>query len=257
MKKYLIVVFTFISALMGCYSQSNYDAFRKKTNDKLELLSNFSMLYFENEENVFDPDSLSEEIVRDVVSYLKQEGLKGFNVPDFPLIERVESEDGKFEVLVIGYHCGGTAGWIPHSIVIKHDEENSFVYSIDGEMYLYDFSCLKDNTYLCFGTVPGSGIVCRGAIAVTINFGKDSYDFVPVFDRKAFFTMCNSELSYNDNEKFLTVEYEPYRVEDFSFDDFLKERGYEFLSIEPKSENTDGSYAVFKSRFDGEKFIKP
>lgn len=259
LKYFLLVSMTIIS--ITSYSQNNYSSFKDDINNKLELLSSFSSLYFQNPDSTFDPDSLSLVIINDLTKYLKKEGLKNFDVNDFPSIEYFKSKDGIFEEFTFGYHSGGTAGEIFHSILIKHEKDQSYIYDLYtslGEISFFDFFHLRDDIYLCIGIVPGSGFCIASKVFVIDFKDKDNLLVVPAFNGKDVLFMCNVDINYDKVNKILSLEYTPYYTPEDSYESFLKEYNYEsFLSISESKISGRYSSAIFKTQYNGETFSLP
>lgn len=259
MKKLKLIAILIMTCCLGSYSQVNYETFKDNTNKKLEKLINFPSTLYNPETESFDPDSLSITIVEDITKYLQNAGFSHFNIKDFPLIDHVPlSDDNPFEVFVIGYHCGGTAGWIPRSIIVKHTKNKPLIYPMDIECFFYEFHQLKDELYLCIGGVPGSGI-CRGYSIYAIDFNKNQAEFKPVFGKNDSFQICNSDITFEAEQKMLVidVEYLPYQSEDSNYENNLLNDGYTCFSVQYNSENLKIEDLTLKSKFDGEKFVKP
>lgn len=260
MKKVILILFISAFFISNNYAYNNYEQFKTDINKRLTILSNFAQTFYENDMESFDPDSLSNAIAEDVAEYLRSGGLKYFNAQDFPLMEHVEKNNGSpFEVLIIGYHCGGTAGWIPHSIIIKHTNHKSLIYDIKAETYFYEFHRLKDEIYLCIGGAPGSGI-CRGYAVYSIDFGNEGSKFEPVFNGEHAFFLCNSDITFDEEDKMMTVyiDYLPYKDDDTSYETYLNENGYTYFSVEEDTEEGEQNFEIiFRSKFDGKRFVKP
>lgn len=259
MKKTIFAILFLILSFSDNYAQNNYEAFKDSINKKLELLSHYPQTLYEDDWADFDPDSLSSVVATDITKYLKSEGFTNFKIEDFPLIEHVETENNQFETLVVGYHCGGSAGWIPHSIIIKHTKDKPLIYNIEAETHFYEFHQLKNELYLCIGASPGSGI-CRGYSVFAIDFSKDTAQFKPVFNGEYAFYLCNSDITFEEEENILSIyiDFLPYKDEDETYETYLKEHNYTYFSVEYDSQKDEQNpVVVFKSKFDGEKFVTP
>lgn len=252
-------IFTYLISSLS-YGQSSYEIFKDSVNQKLKRLSSYNP-HSPDENDIidFDPDSLLSVAAEDITRYLKSEESIHFKIEDFSFIEHRITNDNQFETLVLGYHCGGSAGEIPRSIIVNHTKDKPRIYNIETETSFYEYHQLKDELYLCIGSSPGSGI-CRNYSAYAIDFSKAMPQFEPVFNGEHFFYLCNSDITFDDNEKELLIyiDFLPYKAEDETYEAYLNEQNYTYFSVEYDSEEDEQNPTViFKSKFDGEKFIKP
>lgn len=260
MRTSLILLSLIYFCLPYSYAGQKYEIFKTKLNENLELLSTYPKTIFDEELISFDPDSLSGVIAMEIISFLSSDDSTYFRQEDFPLLENTtDSTNGTFfEVLIFGYHCGGTAGWIPKPITIKQTHGKTKIFNmIDTDCYFYDFYHLSEEKYLCIGSVPGWGS-CRNEAIYVIDFKKDIPEFEPAFSNKAIFSICNSSIEYEEINRIVTIEVE-YLPSDNDCKSFFQDPDYSCFLIEcnPDSDDNEDTVAILTTKYDGNKFIKP
>lgn len=257
--RYLLITITLLFSTTNIFAQSSYTASKESINQKLALLSTFYQIltsYDEEDDSYFDPDSLSVVIAEDLVTLLELEGWKNFDPKDFPELEH--TYNAPFHVLSFGYHCGGSAGWIPTTIIIKQKGYSYEYFSMAGtECGFYDFYQLKDEVYLCLAYAPGSG-ACRNSGFYAIDFGVKGGKFTPVFGDKTGFFICNSDIYFDDDEKLLTIDVGyAFVCDGCDCKTYFAENGCDFFLVECDSEQNDRGTITLTTVFDGDKFVRP
>lgn len=258
MIKKLLILNLVCLFVLPCFGQSEYSKFKNKLNAKLELLSSFPHDVYEKTIS-FDPDSLTYSIAEDLTDFLRSDIKREFNVEDFPLMETPNlEEDSAFKVFVFGYHSGGSAGWIPHCILVRNDSISNDVYNLSYiEGYFCEFYKLEDETYLCMGYALGSG-GCENNIVYAIDFSGVREKAVSVFGDKPFFYICNSDIEFDNKEQTLTINaYDLFLKNEEDCKSYLENLDFYYFSIDCYNYNDEEYAAILKSRYNGERFVKP
>lgn len=254
-------LFAFLLLMFGtifCSAQNNSSVVLKDAINK-----NLAKLYTFPETletgDSFDPDSLSNIIAQQLITYIKDTGLDNFDTAFFDNLELAyRKSDEPFWVLSFSYYSGRTAGLIPTSIIIKEDANEYTYYNMNEyEASFYDFYSLGNNLYLCFASIPGSGICANNGIYV-FDFNKEAKP-VAVFNDKSFISLCNSDLSFDQATKTLTIEVNniPYYNEGDDYNAYFDKEGLNFFKIEPSEISNSDFMGTLISVFDGHQFVKP
>lgn len=251
--KCFLVFFLCLLSYCTVSARDTSDQLKKEINNQLDLLTTYPYDLSGNGTS-FDPDSLNKIIADNLVRYITEIGFGNFDAKAFTNIElNLLSEKLPFFVLSFYYESGGSAGVIPTSIIIKKDGDSYKYYNMsEYEASFYQIYHLKDDFYLCFSTMPGSG-ACFNQGIFAFRF-DDVKTPIPLFNCSSYITICNSELLFDEGLKRLSIEN--------------YEGAYGTLNFEKKNDiqifesndwiNTDGEFnGALTTQYKDNMFVQP
>ncbi len=258
MKSFFIVI-TLLCCSVFSGGQNNTNFLKNTINKNLARLYNYAETLYTD--NAFNPDSLSNVIAQELILYVKETGLDNFDAAFFDNLELAyKNKRAPFWVLSFGYYSGSTTGFVPTSIIIKQDS-NGYEYTYYNmnsyKATFYDFYQLNNNIYLCLATIPGSTPCSNNGIYV---FDFDSIaQPVPVFNDHSYLTICNSQISFDEQTKTLSIEVNntPYYHEGQDYNAYFEKLGFNFFNIFPSQISDNDFMGTLTTWFDGRKFVKP
>lgn len=264
MRRLLFLILLVTLSCLQIYGQLGCATFPEGLSKDLELLSAYPYGAVGTEEDNLlpenlDPDSLVGVIVSKVkpcLQSMKTEVFMRNRFPEIPVING--DEKTSFYILDYSYNSGGSAGIIPKPLIVKKEKDSLNVFDLTHtECAFSEFYKLKENTYICIGYSQG-GSFCWLANIYVIDFGGTTEKYVPAFGNSSHFSICNSDVSYNETDRLLRIETEsiPYPAGK-DCKDYFREESAGYFSVECEEYECEAFSAILTARYNGTEFVKP
>lgn len=257
--KSLLIIGLFYISSTTLFCQNKIDAIKNRFEYNMLVLRSYPYQLEDINENwnidTFDPDSLVRIIKDDVIEMLKLGGIDALNTDDeYDLV--FTTPDSAFSVVDISYHSGGTAGIISHSIIIKHEKSGIRIFDLTHiESSIFEFHQLQDDIYLCLASISKESAWCYNQAVFVVNF-KEEAKLLSAFNENWYYAICNADITFDEDTKILSITTEETLNYGKGCDEFFK-MVKDVFAIEACESDDNRLSASIKTRFDGEKFVKP
>ena len=213
-KLIFIVLLFFLDIRFGSAQDTtrHYHTLKRQLKTELSFLNDYKFSY----NSSIDIDKYCGHTASKLVEFLSLPQTNKLNLKEFKNLNLSASTKDSIRVRIydFGYHCGGSRGWITHSIVQWRGLNDKLcAYNLTKKVYcqfheIYKLKSNSGNFYLLIGDEQGNSHAIQYIVYVVKFDGNRIFVNHKAFINRAYINFTDTEITFNSKTQILQLKAE-------------------------------------------------